>query len=216
MIFRGVIFDLDGTLVNSLEDLGDSMNIVLQNFNFPVHDLQTYKQFMGHGIRNFIFKALPATDRDEALIERCYYSMIEIYRNNCINKTRPYDGIVELLNALVSRSIKLAVFSNKTDEFTKKIVLTLLSKWKFEAIIGLSNEEHKKPNPSIALHICEIFKLYPENIIYVGDSSVDMQTANNVGMYAVGALWGFQGKEELLSNGAQHLLNHPLDLMKII
>ena len=215
MNFKGIIFDLDGTLVNSLEDIADSMNTVLREFNFPVHNVQTYKQFVGHGIRNLILKALPETDRDAAIIEKCYHTMMEVYRNNCINKTRPYDGIVELLDALASRNLKLAVFSNKTDEFTKKIVLALLPNWNFEAIIGLSNEAHKKPNPSVVLHISEIFNLNAENIIYVGDSGVDMQTANNAGMYAVGALWGFQEKEELLSNGARHLINHPLDLIKI-
>ena len=214
--FKGIIFDLDGTLVNSLEDIADSMNMVLRDYNFPVHDLQTYKQFVGGGIRHLIYKALPETEKKEALIERCYNSMIEIYRNNCMNKTRPYGGIDELLDELVSRNMKLAVFSNKADEFTKKIVPALLPKWKFAAIIGLSSEEHKKPNPLIPLQISDIFKIGPDDIIYVGDSGVDMQTANNAGMYAVGALWGFQGPEALLSNGAKHLLNHPLDLINLL
>jgi phosphoglycolate phosphatase len=142
--------------------------------------------------------------------------MIEVYRNNAVNKTKPYDGIRELLNELVSRKIKLAVFSNKADEFTRKILLTLLPEWNFEAIAGLSIEAYKKPNPFVALQISEKFELKPEEILYVGDSGVDMQTANNAGMYAVGALWGFRTKEELTSNGEKYLLNNPLDLINIL
>ena len=216
MIFKGVIFDLDGTLVNSLEDLADSMNIVLQNNNYPIHELQTYRYFIGNGIRNLVCKSLPETNKEETLIDKYYDSMIEVYRNNCVNKTKLYDGITELLDELVSRKIKLAVFSNKADEFTKKIVLTLLPDWNFEAIIGLSTEAHKKPNPLGALQIAEELGICPEEMIYVGDTGIDMQTTNNSGMYAVGASWGFRAKEELISKGAMYLLKHPLDLIEFL
>ncbi len=216
MIFKGVIFDLDGTLVNSLEDLADSMNIILQSHTFPTHSISDYKQLIGNGIRNLVFKALPEANRTEALIDTCYNLMIDVYRNNLVTKTKPYNGISGLLDELVSRKMKLAVFSNKADEFTRKIVLTLLPEWNFEAIIGLSIEEYKKPNPFVALQISEKFGLKPEEVLYVGDSGVDMQTANNAGMYAVGALWGFRAKEELLSNGAKVLLNNPKDLLEMI
>ena len=216
MIFKGVIFDLDGTLVNSLEDLADSMNIILQSHTFPTHSISDYKQLIGNGIRNLVLKALPEANRTEALIDTCYNLMIDVYRNNLVTKTKPYNGISGLLDELVSRKMKLAVFSNKADEFTRKIVLTLLPEWNFEAIIGLSIEEYKKPNPFVALQISEKFGLKPEEVLYVGDSGVDMQTANNAGMYAVGALWGFRAKEELLSNGAKVLLNNPKDLLEMI
>ena len=216
MHFKGVIFDLDGTLVNSLEDLADSMNAVLQNHSFPTHSLSAYKHFIGNGIKNLVFKTLPAENRDEATINECYNLMIEVYRNNAVNKTKPYDGITGLLDELVSHNMKLAVFSNKADEFTKKIVLALLPEWNFEAIIGFSSEEYKKPNPFVALQISEKLGISPEDMIYVGDSGTDMQTANNAGMYAVGALWGFRTKEELTSNGAKYLLNIPSDLIKIL
>ena len=216
MNFKGVIFDLDGTLVNSLEDLADAMNIVLHNFNFPTHELQAYKYFVGNGIRDLVCKALPEENKDKDLIDSCYNSMIEEYSNNCINKTKPYDGITALLDELVSRNMKMAVFSNKADVFTKKIVLTLLPDWNFEAIIGLSTQAHKKPNPLGALQISEKLGISPVDIVYVGDSGIDMQTANNAGMCAVGALWGFRTAEELTSNGAKYLINQPLDLMKIV
>ena len=216
MDFKGVIFDLDGTLVNSLEDLADSMNSVLQNFNFPTHELQTYMHFVGNGIRNLVFKSLPDANKNEKLIDKCYDLMIEVYRINCVNKTIPYDGIAGLLDELVSLNMKLAVFSNKADEFTKKIVMTLLPDWSFEAIVGFSTEEHKKPNPFGPLQISEKLGISPADIIYIGDSGIDMQTANNAGMCAVGALWGFRTAKELTSNGAKYLLKHPLDLFKIV
>lgn len=216
MDFKGVIFDLDGTLVDSLEDLADSMNIVLQKRNFPTYDLQTYKHFIGDGIRNLVRRSVPEANRDDTLIDRCYDSMLEAYSNNCVNKTKPFNGIIELLDELVFRKMKLAVFSNKADEFAKKIVLTVLPNWHFEAIVGLNAEEHKKPDPSGALQISKETGVNPENMIYVGDSGIDMQAANNAGMCAVGALWGFRTKEELKSNGAKYLLNHPLDMIKIL
>lgn len=216
MKFKGVIFDLDGTLVNSLEDLADSMNTVLQQFSFPTHELPDYKHFIGNGIRNLVYKTLPQENRNEATINECYDMMIEEYRANAINKTKPYDGITGLLDELVSRNIKLAVFSNKADEFTKNIVHTLLPEWKFEAIVGFSTEAYKKPNPFVALQIGGKFGVSTEEIIYVGDSGIDMQTANNAGMFAVGALWGFRTQEELTSNGAMYLINKPLDLLKIL
>jgi len=215
MKFNGVIFDLDGTLVNSLEDLADSMNTVLQNNRFPEHETAAYNYFVGSGIRNLVREALPES-ADEQTVDRCFTAMVEIYRNNCMNKTKPYEGIPELLDELVLRKIKFAVFSNKADELTKKMVPVLLPDWDFELITGLRKEAYKKPNPLVALQISEKLGIPPGKMIYVGDSGIDMQTANNAGMYAVGASWGFRTREELISNGAKKLLDHPLDLIKIL
>jgi len=215
MNFEGVIFDLDGTLVNSLEDLADSMNSVLLKFAYPVHELTAYKTFIGNGIRNLVSVALPLSKRDERTITTCYNMMMEVYRNNCVNKTKPYAGIVDLLNELRSRDMKLSVFSNKADEFTKKIVQTLMPAY-FDVIMGLSTESHKKPNPAGALQISGDLEIHPENMIYIGDTNIDMQTANNAGMYAVGALWGFRSREELTASGAKYILAHPMDLVHIL
>ena len=215
MSFKGVIFDLDGTLVNSLEDLADSMNSVLLNFNFPVHAFNTYKSFIGEGIRNLVRVALPESNRDEQTVAECYNLMMEVYNHNCINKTKPYEGIIDLLNELKSRNMKLSVFSNKADEFTKKIVQTLMPNY-FDVIMGLSTEGHKKPNPLGALQISEKLGIRPENLIYMGDTSIDMQTAKNAGMYGVGALWGFRTREELIASGAKYILDDPMDLLNIL
>ncbi|MDL2227370.1 HAD family hydrolase [Odoribacter sp. OttesenSCG-928-L07] len=212
---RGIIFDLDGTLVNSIEDLASSMNKVLETRNYPTHSLADYKIFVGRGILNLVRTALPETAKDEETVKSCYKQMVEIYRNNCIVKTAPYDGIIEMLNELKSRKIKLSVFSNKADELTKKIVDTLMPDY-FEFVVGLTDEALKKPNPTVALQISEKMRIDPENILYIGDTGVDMQTAINANMYPIGVLWGFRTKDELVTNGAKTLLEHPMDLIKIL
>jgi phosphoglycolate phosphatase len=217
MKFEGVLFDLDGTLIDSLDDLADSMNTVLQNNHFPTHETEAYRQFIGGGLRNLVRMVLSnAYKENEELVNRCLASMVEIYNENCMNKTRPYEGIPELLDELASRRMKLSILSNKNDALSKKIVQTLLPQWKFEYIVGLTTEALKKPNPAEALRISRGLDILPENMLYVGDSGIDMQTAKNAGMYAAGALWGFRSKEELLVNGARVVLDHPSGLISLL
>lgn len=215
MKFKGVIFDLDGTLVNSLEDIADAMNKVLQDLDYPTHDYDDYQYFIGSGLRNLVSKSLPETHNDETQIERCYHSMVEVYRNACTNQTKPYDGIVELLDELKSRNIKLSVFSNKVDALTKEITMALFPGY-FNPIVGLSVESLKKPNPHEAVEISKSLGLKPEEMIFVGDSGIDMQTATNAKMHAVGVIWGYRPEEELIENGAKHILSHPLNLISIL
>jgi phosphoglycolate phosphatase len=215
MKFKGVIFDLDGTLVNSLEDIANAMNTVLQDLNYPTHGYDTYQYFVGSGLRNLVSKSLPATHNSENQIDHCYHLMIEVYRDNCTHKTKAYDGIFELLNELKSRNIQLSVFSNKADALTKEITATIFPDY-FNPIVGLSIESLKKPNPFEALEISKNMGLNPEEMIFVGDSGIDMQTATNANMHAVGVLWGYRPEEELIANGAKHILNHPLDLIQIL
>lgn len=215
MNFKGAIFDLDGTLVNSLEDLADSMNSVLSDYHFPTHSLIAYKSFIGSGILNLVRVSLPETVKDEQTIRSYYNQMMDIYSNNCTAKTKPYDGIIFLLNELKSRKMKLSVLSNKSDEFTKKIVQELMPDY-FDVVMGLKSEAHKKPNPLGALQISEDLGISPENMIYIGDTGIDMQTAQNAKMYGVGVLWGFRTEEELIINGAKKVLNHPMDLIKFL
>lgn len=216
MKFQGIIFDLDGTLVNSLEDIADAMNNVLQRNDLPTHELQDYKYFIGNGVKNLVRKALPESLQEEELINNYYQMMVEEYRDNCLNKTRPYEGIVDLLKELMELKMKLAVFSNKDHELTEKIVSALFPNLNFAAVIGSRAEIPRKPNPLGAILISEKLGITPENIIYVGDTDVDMKTANSARMYAVGALWGFRTKEELAENGAKFLLDHPLNLVLML
>jgi phosphoglycolate phosphatase len=215
MKFKGVIFDLDGTLVNSLEDIADAMNSVLQDLNYPTHSYDDYQYFIGSGLRNLVSKSLPKTHNDEKSIESCYRLMIEEYRDACTHKTTSYEGIIELLDYLISNNIKMSVFSNKSDELTKKITAAMFSNY-FDSAVGLTTESLKKPNPTEALVISKSMGLKPEEIIFVGDSGIDMQTATNANMFAVGVSWGYRPKEELIENGAKQVLNHPLDLIQIL
>ena len=216
MKFEGIIFDLDGTLVDSLEDIAESMNKVLLRYGFETHDLQAYKYFIGNGIKNLVREALPHYSREDEMISKCFDSMMEEYRDHCTDKTKPYQGIGELLDELTKHDIRLSVFSNKVDELTKKVVSTLLPNWNFEVVIGASSDIPRKPNPEGAFLISETLRIPPADLIYLGDTGIDMQTATSASMYAVGALWGYRTDEELISNGAKSLILHPLDLLKLL
>lgn len=215
MKFKGVIFDLDGTLVNSLEDIADAMNTVLLSLSYPIHGYEAYQYFIGSGLRNLVSKSLPETNNDEKHIDSCYQLMIEEYSINCTRKTKAYDGIIELLDQLISNDIKLSVFSNKSDELTKKITAELFPGY-FKTVVGLSIEALKKPNPSEAITISKSLGLETEEIIFVGDSGIDMQTAKNANMLAVGVSWGYRPEEELTATGSKYIISSPLDLIQIL
>ncbi|WP_264536001.1 HAD family hydrolase [Flavobacterium sp. N1736] len=215
MKFKGIIFDLDGTLVNSLEDISDAMNIVLTGLNYPTHTYNTYQYFIGSGLRNLVSKALPATNNSEEQIEICFDCMIHEYRKICTLKTKPYEGIVALLDNLVSRNIKLAVFSNKADELTKKIATEIFPEH-FDVAVGLSTEALKKPNPFEAIEISKSWNLNTEEIIFLGDSDIDMLTAINANMFPVGVSWGYRTEEELIASGAKVVLNNPQELINML
>ncbi|MFZ0597042.1 MAG: HAD family hydrolase [Flavobacterium sp.] len=215
MKFKGIIFDLDGTLVNSLEDISDAMNIVLTGLNHPTHTYDTYQYFIGSGLRNLVSKALPASNNSEDQIETCFECMVEEYRKICTLKTKPYEGIIELLDNLVSQNIKLAVFSNKADELTKKIAAEIFPDY-FDNAVGLSTEALKKPNPFEALEIGKSWNLKPKEILFVGDSDIDMQTATNANMFAVGVTWGYRSEKELFESGAKLVITQPLNLLEIM
>lgn len=215
MKFKGIIFDLDGTLVNSLEDISDAMNTVLTSLNYPTHTYDTYQYFIGSGLRNLVSKALPASNNTDEQIETCFKSMIKEYREICTFKTKPYNGIIELLDHLATQDFKLAVFSNKADELTKKIATEIFPDY-FDAAVGLSTESLKKPNPFEAIEISKNWNLKPEEIIFIGDSDIDMLTANNANMFPVGVSWGYRTEEELTESGAKLVINNPSELLLIL
>lgn len=215
MKFKGIIFDLDGTLVNSLEDISDAMNTVLKGLNYPTHTYDTYQYFIGSGLRNLVSKALPATNNSDEQIDICFECMVNEYREMCTLKTKPYEGIIELLENLTSQNIKMAVFSNKADELTKKIATEIFPN-SFDTAVGLSTEELKKPNPFEALEISKKWNLKPEEILFVGDSDIDMQTAINANMFPVGVTWGYRTEEELKNSGAKVVINNASELIEIL
>ena len=216
MKFEAVLFDLDGTLLDSIEDLTDSMNRVLDGFGFPGHDVATCKHFVGDGVEMFALRALPENHRDEATVAQCVAEMRAEYRKRWSLKTRPYDGIPELLDDLTLRKLKLAVLSNKPEEPTKEMVAELLSKWRFHPVAGARPSVPKKPDPTLALEISQQLRVPADKFLYLGDTGTDMKTARGAGMFAIGALWGFRTAEELKDSGAEVLVAHPSEVLQFL
>ena len=216
MTYRALISDLDGTLLDTLQDLADSVNAALGRLGLPGHELEAYKYFVGDGRRMMALRALPEDRRDEATLERLSVLITEEYFFGWTSKTRPYDGIPELLDALTSRGIRMAVLSNKPHEYTYPMVGELLSRWSFEVVAGESLEFPKKPDPTGARRILSLMNIKPDECLYIGDSGVDMQTATAAGLFPVGVLWGFRTAEELLENGAKLLVEKPADILALL
>jgi phosphoglycolate phosphatase len=159
-------------------------------------------------------RALPP-GTPESVVAECVDAMREEYRKHWADKTRPYKGIPELLESLAGRDVKLAILSNKPDDFTKVVVNNFLPHWRFKPVIGARPAIPKKPDPAIALEIATDLNILPDQFLYVGDTDTDMKTANAAGMYPVGALWGFRTADELKSSGAKALIENPMDLMEL-
>ena len=216
MKFEAVLFDLDGTLLDSIEDLTDSMNIALDRLGFPGHDAEACKHFVGDGVEMFALRALPENRRDETMVAQCAAEMRAEYRKRWSLKTRPYDGIPELLDDLTLRNLKLAVLSNKPEESTKEMVAELLSKWRFYPVAGARPSVPKKPDPTLAIEISQQLRLPADKFLYLGDTGTDMKTARGAGMFPVGALWGFRTAEELKDTGAKVLAAHPSEVLQFL
>ncbi len=210
--YQAVIFDLDGTLADSLEDIADAMNRTLTKFGFPVHEYKDYKYFVGKGLKNLTISCLPENERNDETVEKCFRFLMEDYRQNYLVKTKLYDGISDLLDDLDKKGLKLAVLSNKTDEITQSICNVILKYWHFEVILGFSDTFPRKPKPDAALFIAKQLNVSPEKMLYLGDTGIDMRTACAAGMFPVGVTWGFRKREELEEYGAKLIINHPMEL----
>ena len=216
MTRKAVIFDLDGTLLDTLQDIADSANFALSCFGYPQHDVSAFRYFVGDGVEMLATRSLPENARDKKTIEKLTDCINEAYSKRWANKTRPFPGITELLNTLTARGIALAVLTNKRQEFAEATVLKLLPDWHFEVIIGARPSLPKKPNPEAALLLAGQMKLAPADFLYLGDSGVDMKTAVAAGMYPVGALWGFRTADELMDGGAKALVKTPADVLPLL
>ncbi len=213
MLFRATVFDLDGTLLDTLDDIANSANRVLAARGFPTHPNPHYRTLVGDGVVMLRARALPETHRAEATVQACVGAYEQEYERNWNAQTKPYAGVPELLDALAARGVKLAVLSNKPDRFTQRCVDELLAKWAFEVVLGASDKFPRKPDPASAIEIARRLRVPPAQCLYVGDSGVDMRTALAAGMRAVGALWGFRDEQELLKNGAECLIQEPGDAL---
>jgi phosphoglycolate phosphatase len=213
---EAVIFDLDGTLLDTLADIADAANRVLDSHGHPTHPHQAYKWFVGDGSRRLMTRALPEKQRQPQIIEACLEGFIADYRRNWDKATRPYDGIMELLQVLQKKGIKLSVVTNKPHQFAASMMRHYFKDAPFAPIFGQRDGIPKKPDPRQALAAAQEMGVKPASCIFLGDSAVDMQTAHQAGMYPVGAGWGFRPFGELVAARAARVLNHPLEMRQLI
>ena len=211
---KTVIFDLDGTLLDSIEDIASSMNKVLESLQLPTHKIEDYKHFVGGGVDILVENALSNQSKEikDEVIKRF---KIE-YDGKLHSKTLPYDGIYELLDELKKLDINLAVLSNKPHEFTVSYVNHFFKNYNFKEIHGQKKDVPKKPDPKAALDIVKCLDSSCENTYFVGDTKIDMQTAKSANMTAIGVLWGFRDEKELRDFGADFIVSNPLEILKII
>lgn len=209
---KAVIFDLDGTLLNTLDDLADSTNYALSRFGYPTRTIDEVRQFVGNGVAKLIERAIPE-GKNNPNFEKCLAIFKENYAQNMYNKTAPYNGIIEMLSNLKSKGIKIAVVSNKFDLAVKE-----LCKKYFEGFIDFAAGENeaqgikKKPAPDTVISVLNEFNFASEDAVYVGDSDVDIMTAKNSKMPCISVTWGFRDEKFLLENGATILINAPSEI----
>ena len=214
--FATVIFDLDGTLLDTLEDLADSVNTVLAERGWPPHAVDAYRYFVGDGAATLMHRVLPVDRRTPEEESLCLGRFRAVYAQKWNIKTRPYPGIVEMLAALAAGEVRMAVLSNKPHDATEQCVLELLKGIRFDVIQGQDAMIPKKPAPDGALRIARTFGVEPRDILYLGDTATDMQTAVHAGMIPIGALWGFRTAQELQEHGARRLIRHPGELLPLL
>ncbi len=205
-----IIFDLDGTLIDTLRDLAESVNYALRCFNLPVHPVESYKQRVGHGSEVMISRAL--SDDKQGLIEKIQKIQAEYYQKHMFDHTRPYPQIPEILQKLRGKGYKLAILTNKPEEMAQKIVGRLFESGTFDLVAGGRDDIPLKPNPQRALQIARQLGTQARLTAFVGDSGVDMQTARNAGMFGIGVLWGFRSRPELIQAGCLALIEKPAQL----
>jgi phosphoglycolate phosphatase len=215
MNIKGLIFDLDGTLLNTLEDLAVSYNDALFKNGYPIHRFESYKTFVGDGAYTCVYKALPDNERSDEIIQKVLNDFQIHYKLNFQNKTHPYAGITELLRQLSQLSIRLAVNSNKPHEFAQKCIDSYFPGM-FDIVIGVSDEFPKKPDAKSTLYILNSLNLTNSDVLFVGDTRTDIQTAIAANIKSVGVSWGFRSVEELQEHGADYIVHSPLEIVNLL
>jgi phosphoglycolate phosphatase len=216
MSFRAVLFDLDGTLLDTLEDIARAANDVLAGLDLPTHSPGSYRRFIGDGVAMLFRRALPPDRVEPEIVDRCVAGFEEAYGRSWNVRTRPYDGVPALLDDLAARGLGLAVLSNKPDGFTRLCAAEYLARWPFRAVVGQREGVPRKPDPAGALEIAGRLGVPAEQFLYVGDTAVDMETATRAGMYPIGVAWGFRPVEELRSGGAVAIIERPAELLGLL
>lgn len=207
------IFDLDGTLADTLCDLADAVNYGLNKLGYPFHPYESYKKFVGNGVQKLCFRALSDDKKDDT--EKLLEIFSEYYGEHFLDKTKLYDGMSETLDILKENNVTLAVATNKPQNFARQIVNKLLPEYNFVKVLGGCSERPKKPDTAI---ITEILSELPADnqVFMIGDSNVDIQTAKNAGISSIGCVWGFRGLEELTEAGADYIAETPSDIARFI
>ncbi|MBR3102076.1 MAG: HAD family hydrolase [Muribaculaceae bacterium] len=211
-----VIFDLDGTLLNTIEDLGHAANYALEKNGFATHSMASYPFFVGNGVRRLITRVLPEDERDAETIDMLLRDFMVYYNDHNTDFTKPYAGIPELLMDLRDKNVLMAVASNKYQKAVDKIIETYFGDFSFVAIVGQNEGVNVKPDPSIVFQILAQAQVPKAEALYVGDSGVDMETARRACLDSVGVTWGFRPEKELVEYHAGAIVHKPLDILNIV
>ncbi|MBI5239575.1 MAG: HAD-IA family hydrolase [Elusimicrobia bacterium] len=212
-MMKAVLFDLDGTLLDTLVDIASCVNLIRAELDLPPHPKDAYKHFVGDGLRELLVRAFPARVLRGPGLRARARRFEELYEEHAMDETRPYPGVARMLDGVVRRGLPMAVVSNKPQRFTEACVDKLLPRWRFAVVRGERPQVPLKPDPTAPLAAARAMKTAPRDMLYLGDTSVDMRAARNAGMFAVGALWGFRGEAELRASGAQALIRRPGELL---
>lgn len=215
-MYRAIIFDLDGTLINSLEDLADAANYGLGIMGIKSHPVESFKTFVGNGTIKLCERALAGVTDDSSYVNRLHTLFSDYYNAHCTDKTRPYQGVTELLDKLKQNNMLIAVASNKPDEFSKHIVKKIFGENIFSVIMGKSPLRDTKPSPDIIFEILKNLGVSRNEAIMAGDSDVDILTARNAGIASIGCTWGFRTSQELIDAGAANIADKPEDILKFL
>ena len=214
MRFDTVIFDLDGTILDTLCDLRDSVNFALNNNNLPCRDTQEIRAFVGNGIRLLIERAVPE-NTDKEIVDKCFVDFKEHYKNNSANSTKPYDGIIDLLHQLKNKGFKLAVVSNKAD-FAVQSLVEQYFYGVFDFAVGEKEGGRRKPYPDSVFSAMEYLNADKNKTVYVGDSEVDVETASNANVPCIAVTWGFRDKVVLEKLNPEYIIDEPVQIIEII
>ncbi len=214
-MIKAVLFDLDGTLADTLDDLAAAVNFALHKYGHPVHETEAFKLLVGDGIRKLLTRALPAGKQTPREAQRLLPDFLEYYAKNYLDHTVAYDGMPELVSELKRRGMRLGVISNKMHDMTVKIAEKLYPGM-FGIVLGLKDGLPAKPDPYFLNEAVKFLDIKKEVCAFVGDSGVDAQTALNGGVLPVGVLWGFRGRDELVAAGARHIAASPKEILEFI
>lgn len=203
------IFDLDGTLIDSLGDLANACNAVLQARDLPAHPEEAYRYFVGDGVAKLIERMLPPKERTQDVCNACRQAFDRYYQSHCLDKTRPYPGIVPLLDNLRAAGAKTAVLSNKPNAFVNQICRVLFGSGRFDFVFGQREGVPNKPAPAGIVQLIKLSGAMPQETVMLGDSAMDMEAAKRAGVYGIGVAWGFRGSDELKAAGASEIVQSP-------